>query len=97
MSTCPKCHEEVEPGFEVCWNCNYSFTEEQIIRFKEMGPDGKEIDCLRCQEKMVYSGFLRINDGTYFGVSLSLFQVLSTCDSFELYACPKCGKVEFFT
>jgi Zn finger protein HypA/HybF involved in hydrogenase expression len=97
MSTCPKCHEEVEPGFEICWNCNYSFTEEQIINFKEMSPEGKAIDCLRCQIRMIYSGKYKFHEVPNIGVFGSLFEAFENKEVFDLYLCPKCGKVEFFS
>ena len=31
MKICPKCHEEVEDSFEICWNCNYSFPDDKIL------------------------------------------------------------------
>jgi Zn finger protein HypA/HybF involved in hydrogenase expression len=96
MSICPKCHEEVEPGFEVCWNCNYSFTEEQIIQFKELSPEGKAIDCLRCQVRMNYTGNYKFHEGPHLGYWGNFFEAFENKESFDLYVCPKCGKVEFF-
>ena len=77
MKICPKCHEEVEDSFEICWNCNYSFPDDKILDMtpaEESDDSGRSIDCLRCQVRMVYSGKYE----------------------FDLYVCPKCGKVEFF-
>jgi RNA polymerase subunit RPABC4/transcription elongation factor Spt4 len=31
MKTCPKCDSEVDDNFELCWNCQYSFTEEKVL------------------------------------------------------------------
>ena len=64
MKICPKCHEEVEDSFEICWNCNYSF------------PDN--------------------NEGMNTGVLGNLFELFQNREAFDLYVCPKCGKVEFF-
>ena len=59
MKICPKCHEEVEDSFEICWNCNYSFPDDKILDMtpaEESDDSGRSIDCLRCQVRMVYSG-----------------------------------------
>ncbi len=31
VKKCPKCNAEVDENFDVCWNCQYSFTEERIL------------------------------------------------------------------
>ena len=52
MKICPKCHEEVEDSFEICWNCNYSFPDDKILDMtpaEENDDSGRSIDCLRCQ------------------------------------------------
>ena len=52
MKICPKCHEEVEDSFEICWNCNYSFPDDKILDMtpaEESDDSGRSIDCLRCQ------------------------------------------------
>ncbi len=28
---CPNCNEEIENGFDICWNCCYSMTENRIM------------------------------------------------------------------
>ena len=56
MKICPKCHEEVEDSFEICWNCNYSFPDDKILDMtpaEESDDSGRSIDCLRCQVRMV--------------------------------------------
>jgi len=42
MKTYPHCNSEVENNFELCWNCNYSFTEKQIIDIKDLIPGSRE-------------------------------------------------------
>ena len=42
MKICPKCHEEVEDSFEICWNCNYSFPDNKILDLNLAGEnDGR--------------------------------------------------------
>ena len=96
MKTCPHCNSEVEDHFELCWNCNYSFTEKKIVEIKDMVPGSREINCLRCNVEMLFSGEYKFHEGTRAGVFGNLFELLIKRQKFELYICPKCGKVEFF-
>ena len=57
---------------------------------------GLSIDCLRCQVKMAYSGKYEFHEGMNTGVLGNLFELFQIREAFDLYVCPKCGKVEFF-
>ena len=57
---------------------------------------GLSIDCLRCQVKMAYSGKYEFHEGMNTGVLGNLFELFQNREAFDLYVCPKCGKVEFF-
>ena len=50
MKNCPNCNSEVEDNFDLCWNCNFSFSDNKIIDFEdtEIEKTNKKIDCLRC-------------------------------------------------
>ncbi|MCL3781991.1 hypothetical protein EMN47_16515 [Prolixibacteraceae bacterium JC049] len=93
---CPNCGETVEESFQLCWNCTYSFTEEKVVEIKDLGVKTKEIDCLRCQIPMKYVGEYRFHEGPDMGVMGPLFAVFQNREAFDLYLCPRCGKVEFF-
>lgn len=97
MKICPHCHEEVEDSFDICWNCNYSFPDGQVVEFSTQDDDGRSIDCLRCQVKMTYSGKYKFHEGMNTGMFGNLFEIFQNREAFDLYVCPKCGKVEFFT
>ena len=78
MKICPKCHEEVEDSFEICWNCNYSFPDNKILDMNLAGENdgrGLSIDCLRCQVKMAYSGKYEFHEGMNTGVLGNLFEL----------------------
>ena len=97
MKTCPNCKTEIENNFEICWNCCYSLTENRVIDFeKESVSNKKEINCLRCGIKLIYSGIYHFHEGKRYGVFGNLFELLVNKESFDIYVCPKCGKVEFF-
>ena len=94
MKTCPNCQAEVESNFNLCWNCNYSFTENQVLEIYEEIPGDRNLDCLRCTTKMKFTGNYKFHEGP----KLLLFGELSrNREEFEIYLCPKCGKVEFFS
>ena len=57
---------------------------------------GLSIDCLRCQVKMAYSGKYEFHEGMNTGVLGNLLELFQNREAFDLYVCPKCGKVEFF-
>jgi len=50
MKTCPNCHEEVEDNFDLCWNCNYSFSDGAVvdIEVNEDENGHRKLNCLRC-------------------------------------------------
>lgn len=132
MKTCPNCQSEVDDNFELCWNCQYSFTNAEVLADKDfklvcpacnaeidanlhfcpyckhdlnavsevnqnLNPlPVKEIECLRCKIPMSYNGNVRFHEGTRIGAFGDLFELFTNRESFDLYFCPKCGKVEFF-
>jgi Zn finger protein HypA/HybF involved in hydrogenase expression len=89
MKICPNCQAEVEDNFDLCWNCEYSFTDNKVVEIKEDTGGSREIDCLRCAVPMRYAGNFRFHEGFLTGV-------FTNKESFDLYVCPQCGKVEFF-
>lgn len=96
MKHCPNCNVEIEQGFDLCWNCCYSFTEKQVIKPEEIEDNHKSIDCLRCNTKLLYSGNYNFHEGKRVGVFGNLFELLVNKENFDIYVCPKCGKVEFY-
>lgn len=98
MKNCPNCHEEIEDNFEVCWNCNFSLAENKVIEFEDPAIEGtRKINCLRCDIPLLYTGNYKFHEGTRLGIFGNLMEVFVNRESFDLYLCPKCGKVEFFT
>lgn len=99
MKNCPNCFAEVEENFELCWNCNYSFPEKKVIVCRDIEDieKDKDIDCLRCGTAMQYAGNYRFHEGTRSGVLGAIGELLVNRESFDLYLCPKCRKVEFFS
>lgn len=98
MKNCPNCNSEIEDNFELCWNCNYSCTENRVIEIKDMALQhgNRAVDCLRCEIPLVFSGKFNFHEGARFGVLGNIFELFVNKEAFDLYVCPKCGKVEFF-
>ncbi len=96
MKYCPNCNAEIEDNFELCWNCNYSLSLQKIIDIKDLNENKRQIDCLRCKVSMIFSGEYKFHEGPKIGLLGNIFEAFINRESFDLYVCPKCGKVEFF-
>ncbi len=132
MKTCPNCKSEMEDNFDLCWNCQYSFSENRKVPENEfsvvcpyckievdssyticpncqhklgekfMPADTSEfsgnlsIECLRCKVPMFFKGNSRFHQGTRVGIHGNLFEFTANRESFDLYFCPQCGKIELF-
>ena len=99
MKNCPNCNSEVEDNFDLCWNCNFSFPDNKIVDFEDIELDktNKNIDCLRCKVRLIYSGNFKFHEGTRLGIFGNIFEAFTNRESFDLFICPKCGKVEFYS
>lgn len=96
MKNCPNCNEEIIEDFQICWNCNYSFNEKQVIEFEEQTRGSRNINCIRCNTKLLFSGNYKFHEGASIGFLGNLFEAFVNRESFDIYTCPKCGKVEFY-
>ena len=132
MKICPKCKSEVDDNFDMCWNCEYSFSEKRIVsktEFSETCPHcnievdssyefcpncqhklginsipsdpsvyegALKLDCLRCKTPMFFKGTSKFHEGTRYGVFGDFFELLVNRESFDVYFCSKCGKIEFY-
>lgn len=96
LKTCPNCHVDVDNHFDLCWNCNYSFSEEKVVKIAEANELKKDISCLRCHIPMHYSGNYKFHEGTRIGALAAFMEIFTNREAFDLYTCPRCGKVEFF-
>lgn len=52
--------------------------------------------CTRCGIEMAFIGKKTFHEGTRWGVMGDLFELLVNRESFHVYHCRSCGKVEFF-
>ena len=54
------------------------------------------ITCARCYEQLEYVGRKRFHEGTNWGVLGELGELFVKRQHFDVYVCPRCGRVEFF-
>jgi Zn finger protein HypA/HybF involved in hydrogenase expression len=131
MKICPNCQSKVDDNFDLCWNCQFSFSENRIVQtdeFSEICPQcgikvdltdefcsschfelaikssadkinnqygDREFSCFRCMIPMLFKGNTDFNGNFYFKPHI-LNQFFNTRENFDLYFCPKCGKIELF-
>lgn len=94
--TCPYCHVVVDSTFEFCPNCQHKLGLNSIPSDPKSYQGPKKIDCLRCKAPMFLMGNFKFHEGTRIGALGDLFELLQNRESFDLYFCPQCGKIEFF-
>ena len=54
------------------------------------------IGCLRCQEPMYFLGVRKFHEGSSPGFFGDLFEAFQHREELEMFACGRCGHVEFF-
>ncbi len=55
------------------------------------------LPCLRCGTTLVFAGHFKFHEGAKWGLGGQLFELFVNRVSFDVYKCPECGKVEFYT
>lgn len=106
MDKCPQCAETIEAGYLVCWRCGThadgtppgaEFIPDSVATAPTDPPDRK-LSCLRCEQPMILLRRMKFHEGSRAWPFLlgELGELLVNRESFDSYACNKCGKVEFF-
>jgi hypothetical protein len=54
------------------------------------------IMCLRCNSELDHVGTKAFHEGTRWGVLGDLAELFINKERFDVYCCPRCGRVEFF-
>ena len=54
------------------------------------------IMCPRCERKLDHVGTRRFHEGTNWGAFGELGELFVKREKFDVYVCPRCGRVEFF-
>ena len=58
--------------------------------------DTNPISCSRCEKQLDFVGTKRLHEGTNWGVLGELGELFVKRERFDVYVCPRCGRVEFF-
>ena len=95
MWTCSKCGEKHEDGFDSCWKCNHPRAGEPVAAAPPP-PEKHPLHCVRCATELGYVGTKRFHEGTRWGVLGDLGELFVNRESFDVFLCPRCGRVEFF-
>ncbi len=59
-------------------------------------PAPKQVACTRCNIAKRYLGTKRFHEGPRWGILGDLGELFVNKETFDIYACPRCGSVEFF-
>lgn len=93
MWKCSKCGELMEEQFDSCWKCQAPRTAESKA---EVLPTPNPVACPRCTTKLDYAGTKGFHEGTRWGLLGELGELFVNREHFDIYVCPRCGRVEFF-
>ncbi len=52
--------------------------------------------CVRCRVEERYLGTKKFHEGTHWGLLGEIGHLFEHSESFDVYACPRCGHVDFF-
>jgi len=85
------CGEEIEDQFDSCWKCA---RQAQPAKPGAVLQERPAMQCLRCRKNMEYYGNKRFYEGGHFAALMG--DLFVNRESFDVYACPQCGHVEFF-
>jgi len=101
MWTCPECGERVDDNFGSCWNCQTERPEH--VEISEGNAEdinlhsrrnSESIVCLRCATELEFMGTKNFLEGTHLAAWLG--DLFVNRERLDVYACPGCGRVEFF-
>ncbi|WP_394200334.1 hypothetical protein [Shewanella waksmanii] len=89
---CQHCHTKIEENsFEVCWNCGCEQGQTAPI---DAAPT--KLNCLRCDIPLTQLGEKSFHEGARWGALGNLAELFVDKQPLDMYACNRCGKVEFF-
>ena len=94
--TCSNCNCEIDSGYDFCPNCLHDLNFNNKTRIRDDINGDRTINCLRCNVPMFFKGNSKFHEGARIGALGGLFELLTNRESFDVYFCAKCGKVEFF-
>lgn len=94
MWTCSVCGEQHEAQFEACWRCTTPSPAAESA--PPLPPEPATLNCLRCPTAMEFVGTRKFHEGTRWGAFGELGELFVNRERFDVYLCPRCGRVELF-
>ena len=58
--------------------------------------DSDPMRCPRCPAKLEYQGTKKFHEGANWGILGEIGEIFVHRQQFDVYMCPRCGRVEFF-
>jgi hypothetical protein len=111
MWQCTKCKEQIDEASDTCWRCGTSHdgiedpsfrrvedvrdSSVPMVSTKHLSPKSV-LACARCELELNYVGTKNFHEGTRWGILGDLGELFVNKEKFDVYCCPKCGRVEFF-
>jgi DNA-directed RNA polymerase subunit RPC12/RpoP len=100
MWECQHCRKPNEDNFDVCWNCGTSIDGVRDANFERVQgsttsdesieePKSHSLSCPHCRWRLTFVGNKKF-------VLSDLGGVLNHHESFDVYLCRRCGRLEFF-
>ena len=98
---CKNCHAANDDELSLCWLCGTfidgspsppGWRSETSPAFS---PADRPLNCIRCSSPMEHAGRKKFQEGSY-AADLLLGDLFINRESFDIYACSSCGKVEFY-
>lgn len=56
----------------------------------------KDLTCAACLVRLEYAGTKKFHEGTRWGMLGDIGEFFVNKETFDVYFCPRCGKVEFY-
>ena len=86
-----------DPAFRTADDHSYEPPAEAVEDAERAAePEEDPITCLRCRCRLDFVGTKNFHEGTRWGVLGDIGELFVNKQRFDVYCCPKCGRVEFF-
>ncbi|MBJ6979737.1 MULTISPECIES: hypothetical protein [unclassified Luteimonas] len=92
----------MENGYTICWKCGTGVdgsppAAEFVPDALAPGETQRTLACLRCGTGLSFVRRMKLHEGSLLpGLLLDVGKLFTNREGFDTYACPGCGKVEFF-
>lgn len=99
---CKVCGERWERDYGVCWKCGADVdgsppSADFVAAGEALPVPQRELVCLRCGTDVDFVRRMKLHEGSLLpGLLFDIGQLFTHREHFDTYACPGCGKVEFF-